>query len=443
MSKIRKLPYSRVRDHSDPSPEFNVRTTKIRQLVNGTVTPTIINDSRVIPCQPGYIMTDVVTPGYKILSSEGKLINNPMSKVTSRYEVDPWSGQYYTSLNSSQSLGPTAVRRDDNYYLGLLPSLGQPFPAPPVMDLPGLAQDAINGAISNAHQRNVMGIVDLMELDKTGALLLQNVRRLESLIRRVPLRKLGRVKGRKGSNMRVQKYTARTPAGVAADALGLHLEVQYGVIPLMLTIEGLMKTFSKQTLPPRQTFRGFKNGRDNSVAMVRSQFYAWTGAPCGFNEYVTESEVKVEARAGIITDYKPSIQAMLGLEVRDIPTAAYELIKFSFVLDWIFDLGSYIEAVTPVKGFNDLASWITITKELNVKYQWRYTGGSVTSGTTVVSTYFPFDCSYTIGTITKTRTPSIHAGLPSIDLNFRSPTHLVSAIALAVSSARKSGTLRI
>jgi hypothetical protein len=124
------------------------------------------------------------------------------------------------------------------------------------------------------------------------------------------------------------------------------------------------------------------------------------------------------------------------METRDLPTAAYELIPFSFVVDWFMDFNTAIEAATPVKGWSSLGSWLTFHKEEILTYNRYTTGGSfskVVSGITKTEQVFPHASTMTLIKRSKTRTPGINAGFPHLDSKFKSFTHAISALALTIS----------
>lgn len=399
----------------------------------------------------GKVMHDVVTPSYKKLSSDGKIVNNPMTIIEESCSYIPRNGSHALYTRTGYAPNGTNIRVETVLYNMLAPSLmpeGSPFAGP----LPDVSQTAINDAISASHQRNVMGIVDLLEGHKTVALLRENIRRLDSILKGIPLRKLGRAKSSRNGKVLFSKYKPNTVAGRAADAAGLHLEIQYGVIPLMMTIEGLMKTFTDASPPIRQTFRGSSSDDDRTVDTTYSDIIGpYTGNVIGKAEVIKIRERETYARAGVLTEYRPPLQGQLGLELRDIPTAAYELMKFSFVLDWWYDLGSFIEAAIPVPGYSQLASWSTVVHKEVVSHTLfspyaRETGPTEgTSPNTYVRewTWFANQAGVSWTRETKVRTPNISVGAPKLDLNFRSFTHAVSALALAITLGKSSLTRRI
>jgi len=96
----------------------------------------------------------------------------------------------------------------------------------------------------------------------------------------------------------------------------------------------------------------------------------------GFNEYGlylgsashyfnvdkrTEYAHTLNCRAGILADYKVGANTY-GLSLRDIPGSGWELIPFSFVVDFFFNVGNFIEAIVPNGNISALASWIVVDR---------------------------------------------------------------------------------
>lgn len=441
--------YNRTRGELEAHPPVLSSTSRYREYKNAPPVNTNTTGSYIPPGSNGKVMYDVVTPSYKKLSGDGKIINNPMTIIEESCQVIPQTGQMSLFTRAGYAPNGTLIRDEvfwNNVVPGGIRSSGSPFKGP----LPDVSQNAINDAIAASHQRNVMGMVDLLEAHKTVALLKQNAQRLESLLRGVPLRRLGRKHFSKNGKVALSKYKPRTVAGRASDAAGLHLEIQYGFLPLMMTIEGLMKTFMDYDPPIRQTFRGSNSDDDRTVDKIYENVTGLSGNVIGQLENIFICERSTYARAGVLTEYRPPLQGLLGLEFRDIPTAAYELIKFSFVLDWWYDLGSFIEAAVPVPGYSQLASWSTVVHKEVVSHT-RFgpymhdtkTEGSGSSQFTRSITHYNYQCGISWTRETKVRTPNISVGAPKLDLNYRSFTHAVSALALAITLGKSSLTRRI
>lgn len=438
-----KAPYDRVRGKLEPSPILQGARTIDRTYKNAAPTSTrsAFNCS-VSGSSQGILMYDRVTPGFREISAKGGIVNNPMSRIDTDFYVYPYDGMEYSSFTKDTGFPNGTVLTDTSTVSNWFPDVGL-FPSLSPTNFATWKQMAINKAFASSHQRNVLGFVDLAELGKTKELLLTNLGRLEKLFTGVPLmRKATRLKKWKSNHVAYQ-YKSKTAIGQLSDASGLWLELQYGAIPTMMSVKGLIKTLTQDLQPVRQTFRSSEHRSDDLTVTRVDNFVGWmTPAVLGTKSYTHNYRYDYTGRAGLITDYHASIRDQLGLTLRDLPTTVYELVPYSFVLDWWLDLGSYIEAATPVKGFNNLASWITEYLVEDQEYHFTFTGGMETNGTTT-STYTPAQCSLYQHSRKVTRTPGISPGLPSIDASFKSWKHAVSAVALVLSRAKSKAVSRI
>lgn len=76
------------------------------------------------------------------------------------------------------------------------------------------------------------------------------------------------------------------------------------------------------------------------------------------------SDASLKCSAGVIYSVKPmnateQLMSILGVRPRDIPSVAWNLAPWSFVADWFTNVGSWLEAVTPVPGIFVHGNWIT------------------------------------------------------------------------------------
>jgi hypothetical protein len=73
----------------------------------------------------------------------------------------------------------------------------------------------------------------------------------------------------------------------------------------------------------------------------------------------------VSVRTGIL--YELDHRDVFGLSFKEIPITAWELVPYSFVIDWFVNAGDYIQAVTPKLGVKVLGSWSTTEDEIVTK----------------------------------------------------------------------------
>lgn len=442
MKKKHKSPYTRVRGEISPVYHEGTSVYTLR-FQNGTSSSTTTLQVPLFDSGSGTVMTDVVTPGYAEMSAKGLIINTPMHRGFEDIVLQPCSGLYVSRVHQYKSPPAGTIPIGDSSVLTNWitdpANKSKSYPDLSIPDTSALYANAVNQAFANSHQRDVMGIVDLGELDKTVDLLRTQLGRFGSAIDAVRMLKYP-MRKHKGKLVHMKNVVKKptSPLGKVADASGLWLEWNYGIVPTMLSIEGLMKVFSEQVLPARQTFRGSDSARgtlqENRVVDLLGSY---TGNVIGQRTYSTLLDYNIYCRAGVLTTYQPTTRERLGLTYRDIPSAVYELMPLSFVLDWVYDLGSYIEAATPVPGFSALASWVTQVTERYLTYSHSSSGGRDTivmnPNLTKIEDYYPISNEQTFIWRHKQRKPNIRSVPPKLDLNFKSTRHAVSGVALSIS----------
>jgi len=129
----------------------------------------------------------------------------------------------------------------------------------------------------------------------------------------------------------------------------------------------------------------------------------------------------VSVRAGVLTDIL-CVNALNLFGLDSLAEAAWDLIPFSFIVDWFVDIGTFIAAWTPEMGLKPLASWYTVitdvTKERNIG---PWSGRVVKSGSSSYRnqnlTRF-YQAKKTEQTITKSRVPDPRrSNIPTVNIN--------------------------
>jgi len=118
----------------------------------------------------------------------------------------------------------------------------------------------------------------------------------------------------------------------------------------------------------------------------------------------------VNVRAGILYEYHRSPDTF-GIGLSEVPVAGWEAIPFSFVADWFFNIGSYIEAITPISGVKRLGSWTTTRIELSTTRStwWNDAGTHANGQSRVITADGTVTEKYV--TVSKNRRPGISVGL--------------------------------
>lgn len=79
---------------------------------------------------------------------------------------------------------------------------------------------------------------------------------------------------------------------------------------------------------------------------------------------VRSSQYSGRASAGVIYEIKSqttsqNISRILGIRARDIPATLWEIVPYSFVVDWFVNVGTWLNAVVPDPNVTVLGNWIT------------------------------------------------------------------------------------
>ena len=185
----------------------------------------------------------------------------------------------------------------------------------------------------------------LAEGGETLGMLLSPMRALPKLLR--VLRKPRTIRG--------------NPVAYAANAW---LTARYGIMPTMSDIDSLRKLALDQ-VSGSTPFR--RRGSSIRIPVSECEF-SYTGSLVG-NQYVGGSYRITENQTVYASAYYSgalTVGAQLGLDASSIPKLGWNLIPYSFCVDWIVDVGSWITAMVPRPGVTHLGNTISTTSE------WQY-----------------------------------------------------------------------
>lgn len=167
------------------------------------------------------------------------------------------------------------------------------------------------------------------------------------------------------------KRLGKTAASAAKATSDAWLEYRYGWKPLILDGEAAIKEASTFTGNLRQR----RLVARSSVPFQRT--ISDTQRVEGGLPQVTAAEVigtyrhTGSASAGVVYEVKnrttaEGLLAALGMRPSDMPATLWEVIPFSFVVDWFTNCGSWIRAVTPSPDVTISGSWVTTVHHWNI-----------------------------------------------------------------------------
>lgn len=156
---------------------------------------------------------------------------------------------------------------------------------------------------------------------------------------------------------RKHRNVVRTAAG---EASGLWLEYWFGWSP---SISDMFTAYSILTASPKGGRRHFGSSgsrlphaaRESGTSTTRREV---TGQ--GFRMCKTGATVK-------LVNYNAAVRASLGLS--NPLTIAWELVPFSFVVDWFTQYGNTLEAMTDFAGFELMDPYTTIFQRVDVTHE--------------------------------------------------------------------------
>lgn len=280
-------------------------------------------------------MDDVVIPNFRKRSAMGEIFNNAMTKQ--HLHCDRPSG--YLSWDLTRDDG-TYFYTDSALYAGIRSNPGA-FDWAAHFDIDNIINIAVTQAYSNIDNSKTMLLATLGELDSTVKGLVSILWRAIRIIRAV--RRLDLKHLRKEISLK--------------ELQDRYMEARYSLRPLVFDVKQTIDAINPEKRIGRQTFRG---------SCTRSYTGSWTtylDEPTGSvhwkNDY--HAMATVTARAGVLTDIS-NVSSLSVWGVDHILESMWELIPFSFIVDWFLNIGSWIASWTPEANVNHLASWVTVQK---------------------------------------------------------------------------------
>jgi hypothetical protein len=192
-------------------------------------------------------------------------------------------------------------------------------------------------------QQNLQGLVVLGELSKT----LRSIRHPLTALHDGIYAYLARVKKRASKRV----ITVRQKRDIVANTW---LEFQYGMIPTANDLDGLMKDVAERNSYRAPVKRISGSGRAQKIIHIDGQIEDTVGTV----HFIRRKHIKVEEmnvryvgevgtsgdNRGITSFGNIGISTSLGLTLRDFVPALWELIPYSFLVDYFTNIGNIIQA---------------------------------------------------------------------------------------------------
>jgi len=244
---------------------------------------------------------------------------------------------------------------------------------------------ATAGLFEDVSEGDFNASVSAAEMPKTLRLVASTATRLGGAFRSlrrfdVPgaFRSLGAGSGPHYRSLVRRSNTARKQALRSGDvakaglqfAAGSWLEVKYGWKPLLMEVhsgsEALGRHFAKAN---SSDLRSYGSGKAKTSAVL---------APNSNYKVVVNGERKVSVRYAVYSRVvSPGLRTAAGLGLTNPASVAWELLPFSFVVDWFLPVGNFIDSLSATAGtkFSSGAMMVKVEEGFDSSISSAYYGG--------------------------------------------------------------------
>lgn len=302
-------------------------------------------NNQTVPASQEKVFTDVLVPGFYRRRSRGEIFNNPMTSSCVTWKRVPMDWVYCAlqGMPYNGTIHTTGGYKQEGTFPAEL-LLGTAFLPASLPEMKQRVQDlAITSAWAKAHETDVDALVMLAEGQET-------VRSFVSIAYRV-IRTL-RALRRWDVNWIKRQLTPKELAD-------RWMEGRYVVRPTVCDIYGCVNALKRvrMTKPMRKTYRsGASDSSSASSADILVNEF-----PGNWKLYGNKQTLcTVTARSGILAAIEEISEATIWGLNQPLSTL-WELIPYSFVVDWFFNVGKTLASWSPMFGARALASWVVVT----------------------------------------------------------------------------------
>lgn len=333
-----------------PYPRFRIKgeytaATEFR-VIDRNAAGTITNNQPggyTSPTGEQWTMTDMVVPRFGERLSLGEVIFNPMEQ--NRFSVSSTSrGAKVRYVVPGTSYGVTNETQGDRLMV-LVAGRCDPLRKEPQvileeLELPGKDR-AIAEAVTKAGRIPTEAnlLVTMAEFRQTMRLvpdLLKNWASLYSQLNRVAT-----ATGRKGQPSLISS-TAANARSINNALTDTWLAMRFGVRPLIMDTLGVLKVLKKQ-YDDTQAIRLTSRGSSSYATSLSESSTVVAGVTVNPLTFTLESKYMVRAMQLWELEFDALMDA--GLHARNIPEAAIDLVRFSFVLNWVVNVNDFFAAL--------------------------------------------------------------------------------------------------
>lgn len=287
-------------------------------------------------------MEDEVTSQFDAKVRRGEIINNPMTQT--KVYTENIGADYYLGLYARR--WATSCDPDKWIYYGQRQSgenslshktLDDMLPQPAISEW-NVTDRAITEAWSRVDLSAAEMLVTLAEGKKTIVSLIHIFKRLFKVLRAAKQLRWWELKREIKSKELMNRW----------------MELRYSLRPLVYEVNGIIDAIKNVPVAKRLTFRGAEKSEDSdSSTYVSTYSQSW-------QEFTLRSHRIISARAGVLTEVD-NVSSLNLWGFDQLAEGIWELVPFSFVVDWFFNIGKFIASWTPEVGLKVLASWVVVT----------------------------------------------------------------------------------
>lgn len=328
------------------------------------------------------VIDDVVVPGYKLRSAHGEVFNNPYSKFVKTmaisgqgtynyYNIDAFVStgldekflyEFYQARQSSgvtpQLVFPDEVQSERNAQIQCLASVNQ-------TDFDSLTFAAEWSKTKILHREVGQALLKLFLDPKSGLLFATKLKYKKARVKRVPLYDHeGRpLLNKKGGPTYKYVHTEAYISGKSSsgkDVANAYLVGRYGVGPLLHDLEGALKHLTKS-----RALRKTARGTYSLNASATMNFNASVFGESVPGQWLRNGEKTV--RYGIYYETTAFMSGAAGLGLTRPLKTIWELIPYSFVFDWLINVGGWLDAIQPSGATKELSAWVS-TRSMTYDY---------------------------------------------------------------------------
>ena len=359
-------------------------------------------------------MSDCVVPNYHRYSNRGRTFFNPMSK--SEKTINVGSGITVSELEATAqacsapyNYFPRRRHTLSGIHVGRLLS-GFRF------DLSGSTLIPDKSAVTAADRSALITEVSTSCLNQIGR---EDSNLWETLA------EADQILGTLASLLKSLSVVMPSASNRVKTVAGAYLGWRYGLKPVLSDVENVARSLSKLTGKLRRTYRA--RGSLSSTSTTVTSGMPYMAAYYGTGTWTTRSSLTVRAMS--LHEYYADVLSNAGFTLRGLLTLPWELIPYSFVLDWFINLGDYIGSLVPEGTASQLGSCLVIEETTDVDFTYQAT--SATGGYRLVTAPSGACSSHCV---TKSREPgALRSGIViKSDFRFSNLTRCLDALGLVV-----------